>query len=110
MRRNGNDLWKACCILCMLSLCLLCSCATRTEYIEVPTPVEIDLTDVVDPVLERRPDNSTIQVNTDVKDILDVMENAASYMYAWEMWQEYAELLESTLLLVGEKVGSTPGG
>lgn len=85
---------------CLCFLCISCS-TTKTEVV----PVEIDLTDVVDPVLMQRPDNSVLQIHPGpIFDIMDVIENSETYLYAWEMWEDYATLLEGTLISVKENL------
>ena len=96
--------WILLCFLCAFSLFFCTSCQTKvvTEYV----PMEMDLTDVINPVLEQRPDNSSIIINEKPDTLLAVMENSASYLYAWEMWQAYADSLEQTLTIVQEKLKS----
>jgi len=96
---------KACMVLFILFLLLLCSftsCATTTDpqLVEVSVPVlmDIDIKDLTEPVLRQRPDNSLLKINTGpVLEMTDVIENSAVYLYAWNMWQNYAEALEKTL-------------
>lgn len=94
--------WILLSFLCLSFVFLSTSCQTKvvTEYV----PMEMDLTDVINPVLEQRPDNSSIIINEKPDTLLAVMENSASYMYAWEMWQAYADSLEQTLTIVQEKL------
>ena len=58
--------WKV--FFCLSLVLLLCftfsSCRTTTEYVPVP----VDITDVVNPVLEQRPDNTKITVKADITD------------------------------------------
>lgn len=91
-------------LLCMV---LLASCATKTEYVTQTeyVPVYIDLTDVVDPVLRFRPDNSTyvIKTGSDVKTTFDIIDNSNQYLKAWEDWQHYATALEGTLIDIRDR-------
>ena len=72
-----------------LSLLSLVSCRT--------TETRVDLEPIVNPVLQMRPDNSTLVIKNDVVDVYDVVENSAQYLLAWQMWQGYAEVLETTI-------------
>lgn len=88
---------------------LLASCATkvRTEYVTQTeyVPVYIDLTDVVDPVLRFRPDNSTyvIKTGSDLKTTFDIIDNSNQYLKAWEDWEHYATALEGTLIDIRDR-------
>ena len=75
---------------CLVLCCLAVSCATRTEYetveVKVPVPVEIDIKDIVDPVLQQRPDNSLLEIHTtEPLRIIQQLENGATYFYAWAL-------------------------
>lgn len=91
----------------LLFLCLLMSCSTtKTEYVYVKT----DISDVVEPVLAQRPDNSVLKINNDqILQLVDVIENSEQYMYAWEMWENYAVLLEDTLVSVKDRLADDTG-
>ena len=94
---------------CLVLCCLAVSCATRTEYesveVKVPVPVEIDIKDIVNPVLEQRPDNSQFVIHTtEPLRIWEQLENGATYFYAWEMWQKYAESLEQTIGVIEKRL------
>lgn len=83
---------------CVFSLFLFGSCTlTRTVTEIVPVPVEIDLSEVVDPVYKLRPDNSKMEIILDVQTTLDIVNNSLQYQMAWELWQNYAEALEKTI-------------
>lgn len=92
-----------------LVLAALTSCATRpqVEYVDRTeyVPVYIDLTDVVDPVLRFRPDNSiyTIKTGTNLKTTFDIIDNSNQYLRAWEDWEHYASALEDTLKDIRDK-------
>ena len=91
----------------LLSLFGLSSCTTTkvekvTEYVTVP----VDIADVVAPVYKVRPDNTAFEIAEDVKDLTDVLNNSATYLKAWMMWQTYAEALEDVILRIEETYGS----
>ena len=80
-----------CLFMALLCLFGFSSCSTTRNT--------IDLTDVVNPLLEQRPDNTKLEVYAGpVYEDWQVMRNAATYLYAWEMWQAYAEGLEEALI------------
>lgn len=95
--------------LCLaLSFCLS-SCATRTEYetveVKVPVPVTVDITDIVDPVLQQRPDNSTVKVYAGPAfETYQLVSNMATYFDLWKRWEAYADSLEKTIGIIGEKL------
>ena len=94
--------WRVSCFL-FLALCLsftFVSCRTTIEYVPVP----VDITDVVNPVLEQRPDNSKITVKAEVESVEDILENSAAYFYAWETWESYADALEQTIGVIQERL------
>ena len=96
--------WKAFfffCAVLLLSLTLSSCTMTRTEYV----PLKLDLTDVVQPVLDKRPDNSTLTVYAGpIYEDWQVLRNSQTYLYAWEMWQTYAEGLEDTINEIVEQL------
>lgn len=91
----------------LLCTVLLASCATKMEYVTQTeyVPVYIDLTDVVDPVLRFRPDNSTyvIKTGSDIKTTFDIIDNSNQYLKAWEDWEHYATALEGTLMDIRDR-------
>lgn len=91
-------------IVCVSLFFCAISCSTTkttTEYIEVHP----DLTNVVDPVLMQRPDNSVLKIHPGpIFDIMDVIENSEQYLFAWEMWENYANALEQTLIAIRDGV------
>lgn len=90
--------WTLFLTACVLSLFLFGSCtSTRTETITEYVPVEIDLSGVVDPVLQLRPDNSKLDIRLDVQTTVDIVHNSVQYQNAWQNWQIYAEALEQVL-------------
>jgi len=93
-------------LFCILLLCAV-SCATKTIEVEVPVPMQIDLTAEIEPVLLQRPNNAEIKVNAGpVLTLLEMVENDAAYLKAWELWENYANALEETLAVVVDKVNS----
>lgn len=91
---------------CVLLLFLFGSCrSTRTETITEYVPVEIDLKAVVEPVFQLRPDNSKLQITTDVQTTLDIVNNSIQYQKAWEGWQIYAEALEKVIVDIEDVYG-----
>ena len=101
--------WKVFCILFLLLSCLLVSCATRTEYetveVQVPVPVTVDITDIVNPVLQQRPDNSTVKVYAGPAfETYQIVSNMATYFDLWKRWEAYADSLEKTIGIIGEKL------
>ena len=101
-----KKVWKVFCFLSLVLLLCFTSCkSTKTVEIEVPVPVKIDLTDVIDPVLLLRPDNSQIKVNLGpALTIFEVLENEASCLQAWELWENYANALEQTIFTIKERM------
>lgn len=79
---------------------LLPSCRTIDHYI----PATVDLTEQIDIMLKQRPDNSQLAVVAEPKDIYDISENANAYLYAWSMWEAYADAVEQTLLSVRDSL------
>lgn len=101
--------WKVFCILFLLLSFLLISCATRTEYetveVKVPVPVTVDITDIVNPVLQQRPDNGSVQVYAGpVFETYQVVANMGAYFDLWQKWEAYADSLEKTIGIIGEKL------
>lgn len=94
--------WILLSFLCLSLLFLSTSCQTKvvTEYV----PMEIDLTDVVCPVLQQRPDNSKVKVIEDIQTLEDIVQNSAAYMYAWEVWESYADALEQTIIGIRDEL------
>lgn len=79
---------------------LLPSCRTIDHYI----PANVDLTEQIDIVLKQRPDNSQIAVVAEPKDLYDISENATAFLFAWNMWEAYADAVEQTLLSVRDSL------
>ena len=101
--------WKGFCILFLLLSFLCVSCATRTEYetveVKVPVPVTVDITDIVNPVLKQRPDNSQVKVYAGPAfETYQIVANMASYFDLWQKWEAYADSLEKTIGIIGEKL------
>ena len=94
------------CICCFAFLFIFGSCrSTKTETITEYVPVEIDLAGVVEPVFQLRPDNSKLQIITDVQTNLDILNNSIQYQKAWEGWQIYAEALEKVIVDIEDVYG-----
>ena len=89
-------------------LLLLCGSCRSTRTVIEYLPAEIDLTDVIAPVFELRPDNY-VTVIMDVQDISDVVKNSAVYLRQWELWQTYAEGLELVLRGIQETYSPKDG-
>ena len=101
--------WLVCFFLYFALFLLLVSCATRTEYetveVEVPVPVTVDITDIVNPVLKQRPDNSQVKVYAGPAfETYQIVANMASYFDLWQKWEAYADSLEKTIGIIGEKL------
>ena len=95
-----------CFICCLALLFLLGSCrSTRTETITEYVPAEIDLTGVIDPVFQLRPDNTKLDIRMDVQTTVDIVHNSVQYQNAWQNWQIYAEALEQVLEDIDEVYG-----
>ena len=93
--------WKGfCCfaLALLLSFTFVSCTTTKIEYV----PMKVDLTDVTDPVLMQRPDNSQILVIENPQTLEDIVENSAAYLYGWSVWQSYADALEQTLIHIRE--------
>ena len=87
-------------IVLSLSCFLFMSCSsTKTSE------PQIDLTNIIDPVLTQRPDNSSVTVKAGpILELADVVANSVQYMKAWEMWENYADSLEKTLTVVRDEL------
>ena len=94
---------KRCCLRLLLLLCLLCAfsfISCSTAKVECP-----DITNLVDPVLMQRPDNSQLTVVTGpILEMKDVVHNSSQYLMAWELWENYADSLEKTLIVVRDEL------
>lgn len=84
-----------------LSSCTTTKVEKVTEYVTVP----VDITDVVEPVYRIRPDNSDLQIADEIRDFTDILNNSATYLRAWLMWQTYAEALEDVITSIEETYG-----
>ena len=92
---------KKCCLLFIaLLVCVFCftSCST-TET------AKVDIVRITDPVLMQRPDNSLLKIHEGpVFELMDVLENSNTYLYAWGLWESYADTLEKTLISVRDNL------
>lgn len=91
-------------IVLVLVVSFFSSCRTIDHYI----PATVDLTEQIDIVLKQRPNNSQFAVVAEPKDIYDISENANAYLYAWSMWEAYADAVEQTLLSVRDSLNGSP--
>ena len=85
-------------LLCLL--CVLVSCKSA----EVQKPEPIDLHPSMEILFDSRPDNSRLEIITDIQTIDDILLNSAAYMKAWELWETYSESLETYIRNIGEAV------
>ena len=94
-----KKLWKVffCLFLASLFVFTFTSCST--------TKNSVDIADIVEPVLEQKPDNSTLEVYPGpIYEVWQIMINMNTYLHAWEMWQNYAESLEETIVVIGDRL------
>ena len=85
-----KGLWKVFFCFCFVCALLLTSCQTSH-----PT---VDLDEAFNPVLQLRPDNTKLEVYAGpIYEVPQVISNMHTYLYAWEMWQAYAESLEQSI-------------
>ncbi len=53
----------------------------------------------------QRPDNSQLTVVTGpILELKDVVHNSAQYLMAWALWENYANSLERTLIVVRDEL------
>ena len=69
------------------------SCSTTDHYI----PQTVDISSQTATLFAQRPDNSNYAVHSEVKDFFDMVDNASSYLAAWQAWESYATSLEGAL-------------
>jgi len=105
---------SVCCLLFLLLLSsafFFTSCSTaKTEYVTEYVPLSVDLSGVIEPVLEKRPDNTVLDIHRGpVLELADVVNNSLQYQKAWEMWQNYAILLEKVVLEIEKTYQGTSG-
>ena len=101
--------WLGCFFFCLALFFCLSSCATRTEYetveVKVPVPVTVDITDIVNPVLQQRPDNSSVKIFAGpAYETYQLVANMAAYFDLWQKWETYADSLEQTINIISEKL------
>jgi len=81
--------------LFLLVLAVLVSC--RTEYYADPEPV--DLAPSVQLLFDSRPKDELFKVK-EVKTFSDAVDNSATYLMAWQLWETYAISLEDYLKIL----------
>ena len=77
----------------VLALFSFVSCSTTDHYI----PQTVDISSQTATLFAQRPDNSNYAVHSEVKDFFDMVDNASSYLAAWQAWESYATSLEGAL-------------
>ncbi len=80
----------------VLALFSFISCRTTDHYI----PMTVDISGQTATLFAQRPDNSTFAVHSEVKDFFDMVDNASSYLAAWEAWESYATSLEKAITVI----------
>jgi len=86
-------------LLLFVILVVLVSC--RTEHFVTPEPVNLGPS--VQMLFDSRPKDELFQVK-DVKDVADIVDNSATYLMAWELWESYALSLEDYIVFVRDVV------
>lgn len=95
---------RRCCFLFIVFVLSLC-CVMLISCSSTKIEPELDLTSIIDPILLQRPDNSTITVKAGpILELADVVSNSAQYLKAWELWENYADMLENTLMTVRDEL------
>lgn len=88
-------------ILVIVIVCLMVLVGCKTsEPVTVPEPIDIEPSMTI--LFDSRPDNSKINIITDVQTVEDVVLNSAQYLKAWELWENYAISLEEFIVKVDE--------
>lgn len=85
--------------LCFCLLLSLSSCKTPETQVEY-VPVELDIQDLIQPMLKMRPDD--VKLIDPPETLSDIMSNSVSFQYAYETWKGYAEALENFYLSIGK--------
>lgn len=92
---------KKCCLL-FIVLLVFAFCFTSCSTTEA---AKVDIVRITDPVLMQRPDNSLLKIHEGpIFELSDVLENSNTYLYAWGMWENYADTLEKTLISIKENL------
>ena len=86
-------------VIVIVCLMLLVGCKTSGP-VTVPEPIDIEPSMTI--LFDSRPDNSKINIITDVQTVEDVVLNSAQYLKAWELWENYAISLEEFIVKVDE--------
>lgn len=90
---------KKAAILFMILMFVLISC--RTEYYADPEP--IDLGPSVEMLFDSRPKDELFKIK-EVKTYSDAVDNSATYLMAWQLWESYAISLEDYLKIIRDTV------
>lgn len=80
-------------VLVIVAVFSFVSCSTTDHYI----PATVDISGQTATLFAQRPDNSNFAVHSEVKDFFDMVDNASSYLAAWQAWESYATSLEGAL-------------
>lgn len=81
-------------ILILFAMLVLVSCRTVTAE-----PEPVDIGPAVQLLFDARPDDSSFRIK-DVNNFADAVENSATYLMAWELWENYAISLEDYLKIL----------
>ena len=90
---------------CFLLFILLLVCAFCFTSCSTTETAKVDLTEITDPVLMQRPDNSLLKIHEGpIYELSDIVENSNTYLYAWGLWENYADTLENALISIKENL------
>ena len=84
--------WKAFYICFFALVCLFTSCATKTVTEYQYIPVELNVGELAQPVLDMRP--ADVSLIEDVRTLSDAMQNSVSFQKSYNEWHSYADALE----------------
>lgn len=82
-------------LLCVLLLLVSCKSSEPVQ------PEPVDLTPSINMLFDSRPKNEDLRIVEDVKTIDDIIDNSATYLMAWELWESYAYSLEDYIDYIG---------
>ena len=85
-----NKAWILALFLCAY---VLVSCATPVADQKEP----VDFKPSIQMLFDARPDNSQLRIK-DVLTLEDIVDNSATYLKAWNLWESYALSLEDYLV------------